>query len=135
MQTTTVSQKSVTVIRISLGIVFLWFGLLKVMGLSPVEEMVTGVYSFVPQPLMFLSVGIFEVIIGLGFLLNKWLKYTVILFWLQMIGVFLSLVIAPAVFFTNGNPLLITMEGEFVVKNIVFIAASLVLWDSTKRLK
>jgi putative oxidoreductase len=118
----------VTMLRVTLGIVFVWFGLLKMLGMSPVAEMVYEVYSFLPQPATFTMIGLLEVVIGIGFLFNLFMRPVIFLFWFQMIGVFLSLAIKPLIFFKEGNLFLITVEGEFVIKNIVFIAVSIVLY-------
>lgn len=124
---------TVTLLRISLAIVFIWFGLLKVLDLSPVLYMVTEVYDFLPFPLTFTLIGALEVLIGSLLLLNLFVRGAVILLWCQMFGVFLSLVLEPTMFFTNNNPLLITLDGEFVVKNIVLIAASIVVFSATRK--
>ncbi len=128
-----IKQWTVTFLRISLGIVFLWFGMLKMLDLSPVANMIYDVYSFVPQPLTLKIIGSLEVIIGLGFLCNVFLHATIVLFWFQMCGVFMSFLLKPSLFFSNNNPMLITLDGEFVVKNIVLIAASILLYTVSKK--
>jgi putative oxidoreductase len=125
-----IKQWTLKLVRITLGIVFLWFGILKVLDLSPVASMVTQVYNFLPQPLTFTIIGWLEILIGIGFLFNIFLRATIVLFWLQMAGVFLSLVLMPSLFFINANPFLITIEGEFIVKNIVYISASILLFTA-----
>lgn len=123
----------ITLLRISLAIVFIWFGALKVFDVSPVVNMVVEVYDFLPQPLMFDIVGALEVIIGLALLFNVFVRTALVFLWGQMFGVFLSLILEPAMFFTNGNIFLITMDGEFIIKNIVFITASIILFEAQKK--
>jgi uncharacterized membrane protein YkgB len=67
-------------------------------------------------------------------LLFGWaLRLTLALFTLQMIGTFLTFLILPDVTFRGGNPLLLTVEGEFVVKNLVLISAALVVGTTVRR--
>ncbi|MGI9051002.1 MAG: hypothetical protein ACR2GU_16775 [Rubrobacteraceae bacterium] len=64
---------------------------------------------------------------GLGLLTGKALRTTLTFFLLQMAGTFLVLVIKPDVAFQDGNPLLLTTEGEFVIKNLILISGGLVV--------
>src|SRR3989344_2601747 len=115
------------ILRVALGTVFLWFGLLKLLGISPVGELIQSTYSFFPEPAFIMLLGAWEVLIGLGLLLNKALRLTLLLLWLQMAGTFFSLVLTPSIFVVHGNPLLLTTFGEFVVKNVVLIASGIVI--------
>jgi len=114
------------VLRVSLAIVFLWFGLLKLFGVSPVVELIQTSFSFMPYPAFITILGVWEVLIGLGLLFKIAPRVTLPLLWLQMLGTFGSLVLNPGLFF-SGNVFLLTTEGEFVVKNLVLVAASLVI--------
>jgi uncharacterized membrane protein YkgB len=71
--------------------------------------------------------GVFEVLVGVGLLLGRGLRLVLVLFALQMVGTFLVLVVQPDVAFQHGNPLLLTTEGEFVVKNLVLLSAGLMI--------
>ncbi len=118
---------SLPLLRASLAVVFVWFGALKVFDVTPVRDLVAStVYWFEPNwvvPLL----GVVEMIVGLGLLFRIALRTVLGLFFLQMIGTFLVLVIQPDVAFQDGNPLLLTVEGEFVVKNFVLLAAGMVV--------
>jgi uncharacterized membrane protein YkgB len=119
----------VTVLRISLGIVFLWFGTLKILGISPVAELVAETYTF-SNPVIFLQVlGVFEVIIGLGLIFKVALRFIIVIFWIQMAGTFFSALLTPSMFFTNGNIFELTMNGEFLLKNLVLVAASFIIYE------
>jgi len=117
----------VPVLRIALGIVFLWFGALKVLDVSPVVALVASVYSFLPQPFFIKFLGIWEMIIGIGLIFKLFLRTTLFLLWAQMMGTFVSLFLAPSLFFSGLNPLMLTMEGEFIVKNIVLSVSGIVI--------
>lgn len=114
-------------LRLSLGLVFIWFGALKIFGVSPVVGMIQTAYPSFPEPVFIIFLGVWEMLIGLGFIFNRMIKATVALMWLQMAGIFYCLIIAPQLFFQNGNPFLLTADGEFVIKNIVLLAASVVV--------
>jgi putative oxidoreductase len=120
-------QWGMPLLRISLGIVFLWFGLLKVMGASPVEDMVMSIYSMFPEGIFIIMLGLFETVVGLGLILKINFRLMLLLLWIQMGGIFLSLILRPDIFFQSSNPFLLTFEGEFVIKNIVLVAASIAI--------
>ncbi|MCR4338015.1 MAG: hypothetical protein NUV91_09460 [Candidatus Omnitrophica bacterium] len=113
-------------LRISLCIIFIWFGLLKIFGLSPVNKLVAHtVYWFEPHifiPLL----GWWEVLIGVCFFIRPFNRMAVFLLVLQMGGTFLTLVILPEVCF-KFPPFVLTMEGEFIIKNFVILSAALVI--------
>jgi putative oxidoreductase len=115
------------ILRIALATVFVWFGALKIIGRSPVGELVADTVGFLPESAVVPVLGIVEVAIGLGLILGVGLRLVLLLFLMQMAGTFLVLLTQPGDSFQNGNPLLLTTLGEFVVKNIVFIAAGLVI--------
>jgi uncharacterized membrane protein YkgB len=120
-------------LRVSLGLVFIWFGALKIFRVSPVADLVARTVYWV-DPSWFVAVlGGVEVIIGLGLLVGRALRTVLALFWLQMLGTFLVLIIQPDVAFQRGNPLLLTVEGEFVVKNLVLLSAGMVVGSTVRR--
>ena len=118
--------------RISLGIVFFWFGALKLFpGLSPAEELVRNTTYFV-QPDWFLPVlAIWEMAIGLGLIFGVFMRLTLLLLFLQLPGTALPLVILPDVIWTVF-PYGLTLEGQYIVKNLVLIGAELVLGGTVR---
>jgi putative oxidoreductase len=123
----------VTILRIAVAIVFIWFGALKVIDRSPVEGLVKDTIFFLPEDTFFVVIGVWEIIIGVGLLVPVLLRLTLALFWLQMAGTFLSLIVLPDRAFQDGNPLLLDVTGEFIVKNLVLIAAGLVIGSTVRR--
>ena len=119
------SSYAILIIRHSLGMVFVWFGLLKVMGVSPVFDLASHIVYWLPSELFVPLLGIWEMAIGVGLLLGKALRVILSLLFLQLAGTFLVLIILPEAAFQGGNPLFLTTEGEFVIKNLVLIAAGL----------
>jgi uncharacterized membrane protein YkgB len=131
--TTVLERYGITALRIALAVVFIWFGTLKVIGRSPVEDLVKDTIYFLPEDTFFIVIGVWEIIIGIGLLVPVALRLTLLLFWLQMAGTFLSLIILPGRAFQDGNPLLLTVTGEFIIKNLVLIAAGLVIGSTVRR--
>lgn len=119
-------------LRLSLGIVFVWFGILKITGQTPVGELVANTVFWLDPDLFVPLLGVFEVLVGVGLLFGRGLRLVLALFALQMIGTFLVLVVQPDVAFQNGNPLMLTTEGEFVVKNLVLLSAGVMIGSRLK---
>jgi putative oxidoreductase len=123
----TLDRAALPILRLSLAVVFLWFGGLKIFGVTPVADLVAKtVYWLDPQwvvPLL----GILEVVVGVGLLLRRALRLVLALFVLQMLGTFLVLIVQPEIAFQGSNPLLLTTEGEFVIKNLVLLSAGLLI--------
>lgn len=118
---------SIPALRISLAVVFIWFGLLKVFDVTPVTDLVgRTVYWFDPDWVV-PALGVVETTVGVGLLFKIALRAVLALFAGMMIGTFLVLVLLPEVAFQDGNPLLLTVEGEFVIKNLVLLSAGMVV--------
>jgi uncharacterized membrane protein YkgB len=114
-------------LRLSLGIIFIWFGGLKVFGVSPVESLVTDTLFWLPPTVAVMGMGALEVLVGLGLLTGWAIRLTLLMFFLQMAGTFAVFVILPERTFLDGKPLLLTQEGEFVIKNLILVTAGLVV--------
>ncbi|MBE0571158.1 MAG: DoxX family protein [Ignavibacteriaceae bacterium] len=115
------------ILRISLGIVFFWFGMLKFFeGLSPAEELVRNTVYFVDPDLFLPVLAAWESLIGIGLITGKFLRVTILLLFLQMPGTALPLLILPEKVWTVF-PYGLTIEGQYIVKNLVLIGAGLVI--------
>ena len=125
--------RGVSLLRVCLGIIFCWFGVLKVLGQSPVAALVAHTVYWVSPAFFIPFLGLWEIAIGIGLVCKLALRLTLLLFWLQMAGTFLVLVIRPDTAFLHSNPLLLTLEGEFVIKNLALIAAGVVVGSTVKR--
>jgi len=129
-----VEDLSLGMLRISIGVVFIWFGLLKVIGDSPADQMVAVVLPDVLHPAVWIPVvGWVEVAIGVGFLIPALLPWILPVFLAQMAGTFLVLFLSPGLSFQGRNPLLLTQEGEFVVKNLVLLFAGLAVFSGRRK--
>lgn len=125
---------SLPILRYSLAIIFIWFGALKPFGQSPAVELVTKtIYWFDPQ--IFIPIlGIWEMAIGICLLFQPLLRVGLFLLALQMPGTFLPLVLLPEVCFTTF-PFDLTLEGQYIIKNLVLIGAGLVVGSKLIPLK
>jgi len=118
------------IIRIPLFVIFFWFGLLKPLGMSAAEPLVLDTVNWMPflSPGQWLNViGWWEVIIGLAFLFQKTTNIALILLFLQMSGTFMPLFLLPEVTFQNLNPFTPTLEGQYIIKNILIIASAMII--------
>ena len=122
-----VLERSVPLLRVALGVVFLWFGVLKVTGTSPVRDLVADTVPFLPASWFVPAVGVFEVLAGMALIVAVQVRAVAALTALHLLGTFLVLVVQPVVAFRHGNPLLLSTTGEFVLKNLVLLAAALVV--------
>jgi putative oxidoreductase len=117
------------IMRWTLGIVFIWFGALKVLNVTPVAALVADTLAFVPIPASIIlpALGVFEIVAGGLLVAGRMLRAVLAVLTGHLIGTFLVLVTQPHVAFQDGNPFLLTTEGEFVVKNLVLIAGTLLV--------
>ena len=118
-------------LRIALGIVFVWFGGLKMFGVSPAAELVAATVYVVPPELFVPVLGVWEVLIGICLLYRPLIRLGILLLFLQMPGTFLPLVLLPEVAFTT-IPYGLTVEGQYIVKNLVIIGAALVVGSTVR---
>jgi len=126
------ARHGVVVLRAALGSVFLWFGVLKLFpGLSPAQELATKTIDLltmglVPESVGTLLLAILECAIGLGLISGKLVRLTLLLLAFQMIGAASPLLLFPGEAFTQF-PFAPTLEGQYIIKNIVFVSAGLVI--------
>lgn len=118
---------SVPLLRVSLGLVFVWFGALKVADATPVADLVAGTVPWFDRSWFVPLLGAVEVALGLALLVGRWLTVVTVVLMGHLAGTFLVLVMEPQLAFQHGNPVLLTTIGEFVVKNVVLITAALVI--------
>lgn len=114
-------------LRLSLAVVFVWFGLLKVVGPSPVVDLVASTVYWVDPAWFVPALGVVELLVGVGLAVRRWLRLVLLVLTAQMLGTFLVFLVLPDIAFSGGNPLQLTVEGEFVVKNLVLLSAALVV--------
>lgn len=119
--------------RFALAVVFIWFGALKIISISPASELVAKtIYWFNPNWFVpFL--GFWEVLIGICFLYKPLLRFGILIMSIQMLGTFLPLIILPDITFSKF--LVPTLEGQYIIKNLVLIACAIVVGSSVRNNK
>lgn len=124
-------EYGIVTIRYSLAVIFIWFGLLKPLGISPAENLVLMTVDWMPllgAENWLIVIGWWEVVIGLAFLSRKTIRIAIGLLALQMIGTFMPLLLLPGVTFQEGRiPYGLTMEGQYIIKNLIIIASAIVV--------
>ena len=125
-------RHGVTLSRLSLGLIFLWFGALKfVPGWSPAADLASRTIQRVslgllPPAWSLPLLATWECVIGLGLLTGKFLRVTLLLLAVQMVGTMLPLILFPAETFVLF-PLAPTLEGQYIIKNLVLVSAAAVV--------
>ncbi len=114
-------------LRILLGVVFIWFGALKVLGVSPVAKVVSGTLPWADPRATVMVLGAAEVAFGIALVTGIGLRLVLPLMVAHLAGTFLTFVMLPQLMFRDDDPFLLTETGEFVTKNLVLIAATVVL--------
>ncbi len=119
-------------LRVGLGVIFFWFGVLKFFpGLSPAENLVRNTVYFFDPDIFITVLATWEALIGFGLITGKFMRLTLLLLFLQMPGTALPLLILPDVVW-NVFPYGLTIEGQYIVKNLVLIGAGLVLGGTVR---
>ena len=126
------NKNGLFLLRISIGVVFVWFGVLKFFpGVSAAQDLAIRTielltFGLVPEVLIINGLALWEVVIGIGLITGKFMRETLLLLFLQMMGTFTPIFLFPGEVF-NHIPYAPTLEGQYIIKNIVIISAALVL--------
>jgi uncharacterized membrane protein YphA (DoxX/SURF4 family) len=126
------AQYGVLLLRISVGIVFFWFGILKFFpNLSPAQDLAgrtIEVLSFglVPPMISLPVLAAWEVVIGLGLISGKFMRVTLFLLGAQMLGTLTPMLLFPAETW-QLFPISPTLEGQYIIKNLVLISSGIVI--------
>jgi len=129
---------SISGLRIMLGIVFLGFGILKYFpGVSPAQgltEATTDILfvGLVPGDVAIVMIASLECFIGLCLLAGRWMRLAIWLLAIQFVGILAPLVVLPGRLF-SGPHHAPTLEGQYVLKDVILVAAGLVIAAGTFR--
>jgi uncharacterized membrane protein YphA (DoxX/SURF4 family) len=124
-------------LRISLGINFLWFGVLKFFpGLSPAQDLATRTievltFGLIEPQVSLIILAAWETIIGLGLILGVQLRLILLLLFLQMLGTMTPLALFPSETFAQF-PIAPTLEGQYIIKNLVLISSGIVVGSTVR---
>ena len=126
------AKHSLSLLRVSIGIIFFWFGVLKFFdGLSPAQDLAIKTidivtFGLLTPSIIILGLAIWETAIGIGLIFSLFMRETLLLLYLQMIGTFLPVLFFPSEVF-NIFPYSLTLEGQYIIKNLVLLSAGIVL--------
>jgi len=126
------ARYGLVLLRVSLGVVFFWFGVLKFFpGLSPAQALVTRTidlltFGLIPPQASLVILATWECLIGLGLIFGVFMRATLLLLFLQMLGTVTPLFFFPLETFTQV-PFAPTLEGQYIIKNVVLVSAGLVI--------
>jgi uncharacterized membrane protein YkgB len=133
----TVSRRSIVFLRVSIGIIYTWFGALKFFhGYSPAEALAINTinkltYNLVPQPANIILLAGWECAVGILLIAGRWLRPALVFLFLHMACTFTPLLFFPGESF-RYPPYGFTLVGQYIMKNIIIICAAVVVWPSKK---
>lgn len=126
------ARNGIFLLRLSIAVIFLWFGALKFFpGVSPAEALAGNSiellsFGLVPAAVGLPILALWECLIGAGMLVIRYMRFTILMLYVQMIGTFSPVILMPEVVF-DAFPFNLTMEGQYILKNLIVISAALVI--------
>lgn len=126
------ADHGITLLRVSVGVVFFWFGALKFFpGMSPATDLAARTIRVLTAGNLSDTTAIYtlatwECLIGLGLVAGRMLRTVLLLLWLQMAGTLMPLFFFPEEVF-QVIPFAPTLEGQYIIKNVVIISAAIVI--------
>jgi uncharacterized membrane protein YphA (DoxX/SURF4 family) len=126
------ARHGIRLLRWSIGLIFIWFGALKLFpGMSPADQIATQTtmkltFGVLSEEAARLALACLELAIGIGLVTGRFLRVTLLLLFAQMAGTLTPLVISPDLIWSDF-PFVLTLEGQYIVKNAVLISAGLVI--------
>lgn len=131
------AENGINILRVSIGITFLWFGFIKYFpGFSPIEDLALRTinvltFNFFTENTMAKGLASLECVIGLGLISGKFLRLTLILLIVQLIGA-----VSPLFIFTSDVfkviPIVPTLDGQYIIKDIIIISAAILIGSSVR---
>jgi uncharacterized membrane protein YkgB len=128
----------IDLLRLSLGIVFIWFGILKPLGISSAENLANelvevGAWWIPGNEFLYPLIAIIEILIGVFFLFKRTLRLAIFLLFIQMPLTILPLILLPEITWQTF-PLVPTLEGQYIIKNVVLISAAIVIGGTVRKI-
>ncbi len=127
------ARYGILALRLSLAFVYVAFGALKIVGLSPVSDLVASMVPFLPAEQAVIAMGVFEVVVGALLAVGVLVPWVAAAQVVHLLGTFLVFLVYPALTYSDGNPLALTVVGEFIAKNVVLIAGLFVVAAFSRR--
>lgn len=115
--------------RFAIFVVYFWFGILKILDLSPAKPLVQALFSetlwFIPFEPFYIMFSIFEMGIGLLFLVRGAERLAVLFIFLHLITTMLPLIFLSNI--TWQGVFVPTLEGQYIIKNVLIAASAVVV--------
>ena len=127
------SHYSNFLLRISIAVIFIWFGLLKPLGLSPELELIKNTVYWMNPETFVPILGWWEVLIGVCLLYRPLIRFALLLLFIQLPGTLLPLILLPDICF-NVFPHGLTLEGQYIIKNLLLVNAAFVVGSNVRNL-
>jgi uncharacterized membrane protein YkgB len=130
-------KSHISILSVSIGIVYLWFGTLKFFpGMSPAEALASETiakltFHLLEARVSLILLAIWECVIGCLFVLNIYRKIAIPLAFVHILLTFSPMLLLPEKVF-NANPLMLTLTGQYIVKNLIIISVLFALWKEQK---
>ena len=128
------STKGINYLAVSIGIIYLWFGILKFFpNVSPAEQLAKDTitmltFGLIPANISIYLLAIWETVVGVCLILNIWKRPIILVALIHMICTFTPLIFFPHLSFTYA-PTQLTLVGQYIIKNLIIIAALIRLKD------
>jgi uncharacterized membrane protein YkgB len=129
---TWLTQNTMNLLRISIGIIYVWFGALKYFpNLSPADQLAKDTihlitFGLIPSGVSIILLAVWETALGIVLIAGMWKRAVFYILLLHMLCTFVPLFFFVDVSFTN-SPYAFTLVGQYIMKNLIIIAAALVL--------
>ncbi len=118
-------------LKISIAVVFIWFGLLKFLNVSPVVDIIARAYPFITEnQILYLFLAVLEILIGIGLLIPKFVRVSALVAAIHLSIATLGVLFSPQAFLTSFP--FLSLVGEFVIKNLVLIAGVLLIAKNSR---
>ena len=116
--------------KFAIFVIYFWFGLLKLLGVSPAGPLVETLFQktlegFIAFPVFYMAFALFEMAIGVLFLIPRLERVAILLIALHLVMIVLPLFVLPHI--TWQSFLVPTLEGQYIIKNILIAAAAVVV--------
>ncbi|MDQ3075681.1 MAG: hypothetical protein M3Q34_00945 [bacterium] len=123
--------------RFAIFLVYFWFGILKVLETSPASALVVALLDktmpFIAPDTFLIAFGALEMVIGILFIIPRLERLALLSLFLHLITTIMPLFLLPQ--FAWDGFLVPTLEGQYMIKNILIVTAGIVVLASLKPYK
>jgi uncharacterized membrane protein YkgB len=117
--------------RVSLGTLFVWFGLLKPFGHKTTTSLLAHTVYWGEPAIVVPLLGWWEVAIGLCLIYRPLVRMALLLLAIRLPGTLLAFVMLPEVCFLHV-PFVPTQEGQYLIKDVVMLFAAMAIGGSVR---